>query len=420
MTDLHAQTPRIELLPLKAALPAGQASELTVLARIHPAPAPVQSGPRPPLNLSLVIDRSGSMSGHPLDMARQAAQVGLRKLQPRDRVSVVIFDDEVELLIPSQPATNTQELCRVVEGITAGGSTALYAGWLDGAMTVAQHLDQQALNRVLLLSDGHANVGKRREQEIVPDVAGLTKRGVSTSTIGLGGGYDEDLLRGMAVAGDGNFEHIEDPEQLPRYFDAEFTGLARTTGHTVSLGIEPNPALGSLRQEVVNDLQRNELGRFQLPNLIAERPLEVVMTLQVPAQPTQADLGVTRVRLAWTGRDGVRRTMRGQLNLPVVSPEAYAGLPEHQDVRMALELQRNARAKRDAVSRLDAGDVQGAQQVLRSRQTAFGVVAASAPAFLRDRELSELADLERTAVQNINLTRKRATSQNYDRSRSKR
>lgn len=419
MTDLHPQAPRIELLPLQAALPAGRDSDLTVLARISPVAVPTQSGPRPALNLSLVIDRSGSMGGQPLEMARQAAQVGLRKLEAHDRVSVVIFDDEVEMLIPSQSAANSEELCRVVEGITAGGSTALYAGWLDGAMSVAQHLDPQALNRVLLLSDGHANVGKRRVGEIAPDVAGLTKRGVSTSTIGLGVRYDEDLLRGMAVAGDGNFEHIEDPEQLPRYFDAEFSGLARTTGHTVSFGIEPNPALGSLRQEVLNDLERNDLGRFQLPNLIADRPLEAIFTLHVPAQQECAGIGVTRVRLAWTGRDGVRRKARAQLNLPVLSPEAYAQVLENVEVRLALELQRNARAKRDAVRRLDAGDILGAQAVLRERQQVFGVVAAQAPARLRMQELGELEDLERNAAQNANLARKRASSQNYNRSRSK-
>ncbi|SMB82064.1 vWA domain-containing protein [Deinococcus hopiensis] len=416
MTDLP---PRIELLPLKAALPMGLDGETTVLVRIRPLDLPPQDGPRPPLNLALVIDRSGSMSGHPLAMARKATQVGLRKLEAQDRVSVVIFDDEVELLVPSQPAENIEHLCRVVEGITDGGSTALHAGWLDGAMQVAGHLNPQALNRVLLLSDGHANVGKRRVQEIVPDVAGLTKRGVSTSTIGLGTGYDEDLLRGMAVAGDGNFEHIEDPEQLPRYFDAEFSALSRTTGHTVSLGIEPNPALGSLRQEVLNDLARNDLGRYQLPNLMAGQPIEIVLTLHVPAQPQGVDLGITRVRLAWTGRDGVRRKMRAQLNLPVVSGEAYDLLPENEEVRLALELQRNARAKRDAVDRLDAGDVLGAQRVLRSRREVFGLVAP-APAFLRSQELDELADLERNVAGDANVARKRAASQSFDRSRSKR
>ncbi|OLV19664.1 vWA domain-containing protein [Deinococcus marmoris] len=420
MTDLTPQLPQIELLPLKAGLPAGQAIELTVLARITPALIPQQTGPRPPLNLALVIDRSGSMSGRPLAMARKAAQIGIHKLEAQDRISVVTFDDEVEVLIPSQPVHDKDALCRLIEGITEGGSTALHAGWLDGAGQVAQHLDPQALNRVLLLSDGHANSGKIHVHQIVPDVKGLTSRGVSTSTMGLGGGYDEDLLRGMAVAGDGNFEHIEDADDLPRFFDAEFGGLARTTGHTVSLGIEPNPALGSLRQEVLNDLQRNPLGRLQLPNLIAERPTEVVLTLQVPAQSLQTDLGVTRVRLAWTGRDGVRRTMRAQLNLPVMGEQEYAQLPEHAEVREALELQRNARVKRDAVGRLDAGDVQGARMLLQNRQRHFEAVAMDAPSPRYTQELDQLAELEQGVELDRNIARKRAASQSYNVSRSKR
>lgn len=411
--------PRIELLTLKAALPAGKDHELTVLARIHPAQPVEVSGPRPPLNLSLVIDRSGSMSGHPLEMARQAAQAGIRLLEPHDRVSVVIFDDEVETLIPSQQVTDKEKLCREIERITSGGSTALHAGWLDGATQVAQHPDERALNRVLLLSDGQANVGKIRVNEIVPDVRGLTARQVSTSTMGLGRDYDEDLLRGMAEAGDGNFEHIEHASQLPGFFESEFHGMSRTIGHTVSLGIEPNPELGSLRQEIINDLQVNSLRRAQLPNLIAGRPVQVVFTVQIPSREEQTDLGVLRVRLAWTGRDGIRRKQRAQLNLPVL-PEARCNeLIENNDVRVALEMQLNAKAKRDAVARMDAGDFAGAQRDLVRRYREFDAGDYEIPAFLRNQEADELSELAHGVMEDRQLTRKRANSQNFNRSRSK-
>lgn len=411
--------PRIELLPLKAALPAEKDSELTVLARIHPAQPEKSTGPRPPLNLSLVIDRSGSMSGHPLDMARQAAQAGIRLLEPYDRVSVVIFDDEVETLIPSQLVTEKEKLCREIERITSGGSTALHAGWLDGAMQVAQHPDERALNRVLLLSDGQANVGKQRLSEIIPDVRGLTARQVSTSTMGLGRNYDEDLLRGMAEAGDGNFEHIEQASQLPGFFESEFHGMSRITGHTVSLGIEPNPELGSLRQEVMNDLQANNLGRVMLPNLIAGRPVEVVFTMQVPAHSESADLGILRLRLAWTGRDGIRRKQRTQLNLSVMPKTEWDTLPEQAEVRVALEMQLNAKAKRDAVARMDAGDYVGAQRDLMRRYREFEESDYDIPAFLRNQETAELSELAHGVIEDRQLTRKRATSQAFNRSRSK-
>ncbi|WP_026298668.1 vWA domain-containing protein [Deinococcus aquatilis] len=412
--------PQVELLPLKAGMFVGQAQEVTVLARIIPPAPQLRAGARAPINLSLVLDRSGSMSGHPLEMARQAAQTAIRALEPQDRLSVVIFDDTVELLIAPQLVTDPESLCRTVEGITAGGSTALHAGWLEGATMTAQHLNPEALNRVLLLSDGQANCGEQRPDVIAGHVRGLTARGVSTSTVGLGRHYQEDLLRGMADAGDGNFEHIEDVEALPAFFAAELQGFSRTVGRTVSLGIEPNPALQVSRVEVINSLIRNDLGRHQLPNLIAERPLEVVFTLRVPAQPPQSsDIGVTRIRLAWTGRDGVRHSLRAQLNLPVLGADAYAALPENSAVRLAEQLLHNARAKQDAVQLLDAGNVAGAQLALNSRRRAFDEYSPLLPAPVAQQEAQALDDLAVNADIDQTLTRKRAMSQSYNRSRSK-
>ncbi len=412
--------PHTELLALKAGVPAGRAHEVTVLARIRPPAPELRAGARAPINLSLVLDRSGSMSGYPLEMARQAAQTAIRALQPQDRLSVVIFDDTVELLIAPQLVTDPERLCRTVQGITAGGSTALHAGWLEGATLTAQHLNTEALNRVLLLSDGQANCGEVRPDVIAGHVRGLTARGVSTSTVGLGREYQEDLLRAMADAGDGNFEHIENAEALPAFFAAELQGFSRTVGHTVSLGVEPNPALQVSRVEVINTLARNDLGRYQLPNLIAERPLEVVFTLQVPAlSPQASEVGVTRIRLAWTGRDGVRRTLRTQLNLPVLDADAYAALPEQSAVRLAEQLLHNARAKQDAVHLLDAGNVVGAQRTLTSRRDAFAGYASSMPAPVAQQESHDLNELAANADIDQTLTRKRAMSQSYNRSRSK-
>lgn len=407
--------PLIELLPLKAALPISQDSELTLLIRVHPAPASTSSGPRPPLNLSFILDRSGSMDGRPLDMARRATQTALRLLQPHDRVSVVTFDDDVETLIPPQFALDPEALCRTVETVTSGGMTALHAGWLEGAMLTAQHLDPGALNRVLLLSDGAANRGERQPSVIAGHVRGLTDRGVSTSTVGLGRSYDETLLQAMADAGDGNYEHLEDEEALPAFFAAELQGLTRTTGHAVSLGVEPNPALGSLRHDVLNDLPRNNLGRWQLPNLINGRPLDVVVTLHVPAQAPSPSAGVTRIRLAWTDRQGVRHKVREQLNLPVVDQATYAQLHDDPRVKLAAEQLRAARVREEAVAYASAGNVPMSREVLaRERRR---LLAFQEPALLA--EADALHALDQDFADDEVLARKRATSQSYNVRRSK-
>ncbi len=414
-------TPRIEFRSLRPALLAGHTTTLTLLIRVHPAPTSGQTTRRPPLNLAFVIDRSGSMSGTPLQMARQAAVAAVRQMRPDDRVSVVAFDQQVDVIVPSQPVTDREAIIRAIDGIDDRGSTDLHSGWLEGATQVAQHLTPGALNRVIILSDGQANAGVTDRGEIARDVRGLTERGISTTAIGLGAHYDEELLLAIADAGDGNFEHVEDPARLPTFFEEELQGLTRTTGRMVSLGLEPNPEFGVQVQDVLTALTRNTYGRLQLPNLVDGRAVEVVVTLTVPApaQPAGRTLGVTRVRLAWTGTDGKRQTRRAQLDLPLLDAAAYEALPEDPAVLEAQALQQAARLKREAVSAMDRGDLFAAQEHLRSVQ---GLIA-SAPmsAEVLHHELQDLqAVAGAMASGDAALSRKRALSQVDARTRSKR
>ncbi|MFC4455451.1 vWA domain-containing protein [Deinococcus sonorensis] len=409
--------PRIELLPLHTGLNRDHATLLTVLARIHAPQLPRAAQVRPPLNLALVIDRSGSMSGQPLQMARAAARAAVQQLSPRDRLSIVTFDDTVQLVVPSQHVTDPEALQQAIDRIECGGSTALYAGWLEGATQVATHLQPGALNRVILLTDGQANVGPQRSHDIAPQVEGLAQRGVSTSAIGLGAHYDEDLLLAVANAGDGNFEHVERPEALPAFFEQELLGLSRTVGRVVSLGLEPNPEHDVRVTEVLNDLKRAATGRLQLPNLLDGQTTDVVLRLKVPAQPGRSGtLGVLRVRLAWSDAQG-RHTRRAQLNLPLLDSDAYGQLPEDAEVQAAVTVLETARLKREGVDALDRGD-----RVYAARAFSAAVdLVSAAPASAATRpELAELQALQGdlAAGRDAEL-RKRAVSQSYDRSRSK-
>ena len=182
----------------------GQPLTLDVLVRITPPTLPSDQA-RSPLNLSLVIDRSGSMGGPKIQQACEAACFAVENLRPCDRLSVVLFDDRIETLIPSTFATDKQALLTKIRQVNARGSTALHAGWVEGGIQVSQYLNPAHLNRVILLSDGQANVGETRPDAIANDVHGLAQRGVSTTTLGIGQGYHEDLLAAMASSGDGNF-----------------------------------------------------------------------------------------------------------------------------------------------------------------------------------------------------------------------
>jgi Ca-activated chloride channel family protein len=411
--------PTTEFRALKPALIAGRLQELTLLIRLHPAPAPQRSGTRLPLNLSLVLDRSGSMSGEPLETAKGAIVAALRQLQAQDRVSVVSFDDEVRVEVPSGPVRDLDALIAQVMRIESGGSTALYDGWMEGATQVAAHLNREGLNRVILLSDGKTNCGLRDHTEIARRVAGLTERGVSTTTLGFGRRYDETLLLGMATAGDGNFEHIETASSLPTFFESELQGLTRTSGRTVSLGLEPNPEYGAQVLDVLNDLAKNNLGRYQLGNLVEGQPVNVVvkMKLSVPAQ-SEVPLGVTRVRLAWTGLDGVRRKVRAQLDLPVLSQAEYDALPEDPEVVEAALLLSMAQRQRLAIEAMDQGDRAGARNYFSD---VVGIAqSVPSPSAEMSASLLESQELQRLYLEGDELmARKRAVSQSHSRSQSK-
>ncbi|WP_424952565.1 vWA domain-containing protein [Deinococcus sp.] len=415
--------PHVEFRPLRAALMAGKTQDLILLIRVHPAPALARRGRRPPLNLSLVLDRSGSMSGEPLEMAKAATVAALRQLRPDDRVSVVSFDDEVKTEVASCLARDPQAMIARVMQIGSGGSTALYGGWLEGGTQVAAHLNGPdlngaALNRVILLSDGQANSGLTGAQEIARHVRGLAERGVSTTTMGFGAHYDENLLMAMATAGDGNFEHIEAASTLPTFFESELQGLTRTSGRTVSLGLEPDPEYHAEVLEVLNDLQRNSLGRFQMPNLVEGQPLGLVARLRLQVPEGATAVTVTRVRLAWTGLDGVRHTLRTQLGLPVLTQAGYDALPQDPQVNEARALLEMAERQRRAVAAMDAGDRAGAMDFLSSAVGLAQSLPAPSPevrASVADsRALQEMYERGEDG-----LARKRALSQAQSRSLSK-
>jgi len=135
-------------------------------------------------------------------------------------------------------------------------------------MQVSQFLNAE-LNRVILLSDGLANVGETNPDAIASDVHGLAKRGVSTSTMGLGDDYNEDLLEAMARSGDGNYYYIASAEQLPSILEQELQGLTATFGSAATLHLEPQGDV--VVADVLNDLDVDASGQFKLPNLTFHR-----------------------------------------------------------------------------------------------------------------------------------------------------
>jgi Ca-activated chloride channel family protein len=360
--------PKVEFFVQRGKLVAGREQTVEVLVRITP-PEPEASAKRPRLNLSLVLDRSGSMQGSKMERAREAACYCVDQLLPADRLSVVIFDDLVDVLIPSRPADGKEGMKRLLSRVAARNSTALHEAWVRGGMQVSEHLDREAINRVLLITDGLANVGLTNTDEIVSQAGGLYRRGVSTSTVGIGEDFNEDLLMPMAQGAGGNAWHVSEPEDLRRIFEVELEGLISQFAHTVSLGLVP--ADGVRVSDVLNDFALTETGRYKLPNLQSGSPLDVVVSLRVPAREAGARLRLLDARLGFTPQDGrEREVIKNYFEVEFVPSAEAEALPEDERVTKAVRLLMNARARREAVSHMDAGNYAAASSSVHAAYAA--------------------------------------------------
>lgn len=380
--------PTLRFRPLRPAVASDRPSVLDLLLTITPPPVAAEASlrERPPLNLALVIDRSGSMSGTKLSYARKAARFLAGELTGRDRLAIVSFDDEVQIVVPSRPVADPQPFIAAINTIHSGGCTALFDGWRVGATQVAEHLDPGAMNRVLLLSDGQANEGLTNLEQIAAKVAGLTQRGISTSAFGLGEDFDEDLMGAMAAAGDGTLAHIETPSQLADLYASELQGLASTFGRRVSLGVRGKN--GAEMVDLLNDLKPTAAGNHQLPNLRAGQELNVGLQLELPAWiPNQEILSV---RLAWEAPgSGDRQSLIEHLQLPVMESEELKQLEPDDAVAEQLALLRANRERRQVIADLDRGDVISASASLGKL---FGDLSAMPATPRLTRELDLLSE----------------------------
>src|SRR3954454_785570 len=196
---------------------------------------------RAPMNLAVVLDRSGSMEGAKLEKARQAAAMAVDKLGDDDIFSLVTYDNETDLLLPPERIGGTdhrEDLKARIHRIQPGGSTALHAGVVLGAKQVRSFFAKERVNRVILLSDGLANVGPSSASDLSRLGRELRGDGISVSTVGLGDDYNEDLMTALAEASNANYYYVKDAEKLPGIFAQELGAARSLLARSIVIRIE--------------------------------------------------------------------------------------------------------------------------------------------------------------------------------------
>ena len=232
--------PTIEILALKKGFLRAAAEPIHALVRIVSPEQPVNATPatRAPLDLVLVIDRSGSMSGDPLKAALESASRIIRGLRDDDRVAVVTFDSQVDVVQPLVHPTDRAGLIQRVQSVESGGSTALFDGWEAGMRQLQGQVSKERIARVILLSDGQANHGLTDEPAIFQHVSQAAAAGITTSTVGLGQGFNETLMTGMARAGEGAANFGQTADDLDEAFEEQVAILSNAYLRQVRVDIQ--------------------------------------------------------------------------------------------------------------------------------------------------------------------------------------
>ena len=192
---------------------------------------------RLPLNLSLVIDRSGSMDGEPLEQAKRACALVVDMLDPTDVLSVITFEDGADVVMPARRMTNKTLVKDYISRIHAGNATNLYEGLVTACQQVASVKTETSLNRVLLLTDGEPTAGTKDFPSIIGQVGEQKARGITVSTLGYGRDFNEELLSSIARRSGGNCYYASSAGQLPDIFQREVESLLRITARNLRLRV---------------------------------------------------------------------------------------------------------------------------------------------------------------------------------------
>ncbi len=331
-----------------------------------------RSGDRAPLNLALVLDRSGSMAGEKLAQAKEAAKLAIRRLRSSDIVSVVMFDDQVDVIWPAAKVGSGRDILSAIDRIEAGGSTAIHAGVSKGLDEVTRSRNAGQVARVILLSDGLANVGPSSSEELRQLGQQAGRQGVPVTTFGLGLGYNEDLMAALAGASDGNHAFIESERDLTGFFDKEMGDLASVVARDIVIEIKLAPGTQfkkSLDREVEVDgnivrLRLNQIGGGQ----------ERYVLIEVETNGQSENLAETLITYA-PAKGGKSEKAQYSVSAKLGSAEV-AAKSVNKDVMADAAKARANETRREAMKLRDEGKVEEAKAAMSHAAGVLSIISS--------------------------------------------
>ncbi len=319
---------------------------------------------RSPINISLVIDRSGSMRGEKIEKARDAALLAVDMLRRGDMISVIGYDHSAEVIVGATKIGNKQRIkSRIREAIRADGNTALFAGVAKGIKEVNKYLSRNNVNRVILLSDGQANVGPSSSSELGELGAAAAKKGIAVTTIGLGEGYNEDLMTTLAGYSDGNHFFVEDAGDLEMAFDSEFNDVMNVVAQNVKVNIDVQH--GRAKRLLGRDGRiRGSNASVKLNQVYANQEKYILLEIAPPMIGRRGEKQVATIDISYDVQ-GKRKHIQQSVTLLYTDSNALYEKAVNEEILADVFIQRSNLANEKAIRALDSGDKQAAQKALR-------------------------------------------------------
>jgi Ca-activated chloride channel family protein len=332
---------------------------------------------RAPVNVAIVLDKSGSMSGEKIAKAKEAAIAAIHRLGSQDIVSVVAYDSTVKVIVPATKLSDKESVVQQVRRIEAGGSTALFAGVSKGAEELRKFLDKNRVNRVILLSDGLANVGPQSPSELGALGASLMKEGISVSTMGLGLDYNEDLMTKLARNSGGNHVFIEQADDLVRVFNHEFNDVLSVVAQEVAIDVRVADGVRPVRVLNVDAEINGQAVIVQMNQLYSEQEKYIMLEVEVPATEAGKSREVAEVRVSYANLQ-TKTTDRLSSAVSANFSESLAVVEAKLNtyVCAAAVLQISNAQNKLATALRDQGDIEGARKLLLENSRYLGENAA--------------------------------------------
>ena len=320
---------------------------------------------RPSINIALVLDKSGSMSGQKITDVKQAAKAMIDRLKPNDTLSLIVYDSSAQVLVPASPLENPELIKQRIDAITADGGTALYDGLMNGAQQLRNYISDHQVNRVILLSDGLANVGPQSPSELAQVGENLIREGIAVSTIGIGAGYNEDLMSTLAAKSDGFHRFLANSEDIYETLDWEIGKMTSVVANDVQItmnfpqGIRP-VSVG--REGTIND--NNVL--VKINQVYGDHEIYVLTEVEIMPDfigsliAPIANISVNYYDIYNKKGNGIGETVTAN----VTTDRALANANLNRDVLIAVNEQNAAAIQKTAIDLRDQGKVQDAKALL--------------------------------------------------------